>query len=170
MIVLNESGLIDGRSKGNNTSSTPKPSVTSTKPNVAPPKSVESGHTLPTESVSSEWKNSITQSRVNIRIGDSSTGSGLDYAWKKHGAEWGANKSHFTVTKDELKIILQSDTVVKSPVIYSQTTGNYMRFVDMGRPIGIDAKSGGNPTSTMTVITDKHGNLVNTFPGKTKVN
>ncbi|KPD02380.1 hypothetical protein [Moellerella wisconsensis] len=45
-----------------------------------------------------------------------------------------------------------------------------MRFVDMGRPIGIDAKSGGNPTSIMTVITDKHGNLVNTFPGKTKVN
>lgn len=144
--------------------------VTTGKPNVIPPKSVESGHTLPTEPVSSEWKNSITQSRVNVRIGDSSTGSGLDYAWKKHGGEWGANKSHFTVTKDELKVILQSDTVVKSPVIYSQTTGNYMRFVDMGRPIGIDAKSGGNPTSTMTVITDKHGNLVNTFPGKTKVN
>lgn len=45
-----------------------------------------------------------------------------------------------------------------------------MRFADMGRPIGIDAKSGGGSTSIMTVITDKQGNLVNTFPGKTGVN
>ncbi|PHM39372.1 hypothetical protein Xmau_02979 [Xenorhabdus mauleonii] len=116
------------------------------------------------------WKGSVVQSRVNVRTGDSSTGSGLDYAWKKHGGNWGANKSHFTVNKDELKVILQSDRVVTTPVHYSQTTGNYMRFVDMGRPIGIDAKSGGNPTSVMTVITDKKGNLVNTFPGRTSVN
>ncbi|EOI7706831.1 hypothetical protein AB7Y49_11285 [Providencia vermicola] len=159
------SATVSGGYLGNKV--TGKPNV---KPDVTPPKNIESGHALPTEKVSPEWKNSITQSRVNVRVGDGSTGSGLDYAWKKHGGEWGANKSHFTVTKDELKVILQSDTVVKSPVIYSQTTDNYMHFVDMGRPIGIDAKSGGNPTSTMTVITDKHGNLVNTFPGKTRVN
>ncbi|MDB6371838.1 hypothetical protein [Photorhabdus bodei] len=116
------------------------------------------------------WQGSIVQSRVNLRNGDGSTGSGLEYAWKKHGGEWGANKSHFTVSKDELKAILQSDIVVKSPVQYSKTTGNYMRSIDMGRPIGIDAKSGGKPTSIMTVITDKNGNLVNTFPGKTGVN
>ncbi|HEN3566308.1 TPA: adhesin [Yersinia enterocolitica] len=116
------------------------------------------------------WKGSIVQSRVNLRNGDGSTGSGLEYAWKKHGGEWGSNKSHFTVTKDELKTILQSDTVVKTSVQYSKTTGNYMRFVDVGHPIGIDAKSGGVSTSIMTVITDKQGNLVNTFPGRTGVN
>ncbi|QAX77917.1 hypothetical protein D5F51_04760 [Yersinia hibernica] len=65
------------------------------------------------------WKGSIVQSRVNLRVGDGSTGSGLEYAWKKHGGEWGANKSHFTVTQDELKTILQSDTVVKTSVQYS---------------------------------------------------
>ena len=45
--------------------------------------------------------------------------------------------------------------------------GNFIRTVDMGRPIGVDAKTGGQSTSFMTVITDSQGNLVNTFPGKT---
>ncbi|WP_315852223.1 hypothetical protein [Yersinia frederiksenii] len=34
------------------------------------------------------WKSSIDQSRVNLKNGDGSTGSGLDYAWKKHGGDW----------------------------------------------------------------------------------
>ncbi|MDN0117874.1 hypothetical protein QVN83_02630 [Yersinia frederiksenii] len=72
------------------------------------------------------WKGSSVQSRVNLRNGDGSTASGLEYAWKKHGGEWGANKSHFTMTKDELKTVLQSDTVVKTPVQYSPSTGNYI--------------------------------------------
>ncbi|WP_237737054.1 adhesin [Serratia fonticola] len=115
------------------------------------------------------WKGSIVQSRVNLRNGDGSTGSGLEYAWKKHGGEWGSNKSHFTMTKDELKTVLQSDTVVKTPVQYSPSTGNYIRTVDMGKNIGVDAMNNSMPTSIMTVITDKKGNLVNTFPGKTVV-
>ncbi|GKW01861.1 hypothetical protein PEC301877_06760 [Pectobacterium carotovorum subsp. carotovorum] len=115
------------------------------------------------------WKGSIVQSRVNLRVGDGSTGSGLEYAWRKHGGEWGANKSHFTVTQDELKTILQSGTVVKTSVQYSPSTGNYIRTVDMGKNIGVDAMNNGVPTSIMTVITDKKGNLVNTFPGKTVI-
>ncbi|CAI1914868.1 MULTISPECIES: hemagglutinin repeat-containing protein [Serratia] len=115
------------------------------------------------------WKGSIVQSRVNLRNGDGSTASGLEYSWKKHGGEWGANKSHFTMTKDELKTVLQSDTVVKTPVQYSPSTGNYIRTVDMGKNIGVDAMNNSMPTSIMTVITDKKGNLVNTFPGKTVV-
>ncbi|RTR87728.1 adhesin, partial [Pseudomonas aeruginosa] len=51
--------------------------------------------------------------------------------------------------------------------LQSPTSGNFIRTVDMGRPIGIDAKAGGQPTNFMTVITDSKGNLVNTFPGKT---
>ncbi|MFZ4835191.1 hypothetical protein [Rouxiella sp. Mn2063] len=34
------------------------------------------------------WKGSVVQSRVNLRNGDGSTGTGLEYAWKKHGGEW----------------------------------------------------------------------------------
>ncbi|RTW09726.1 adhesin, partial [Pseudomonas aeruginosa] len=91
----------------------------------------------------------------------------LEYAWKKHGGAWGDNKSAFTISKNELKVVLQSPQVVKTPAYQSPTSGNFIRTVDMGRPIGIDAKAGGQPTNFMTVITDSKGNLVNTFPGKT---
>ncbi|KRP76623.1 hemagglutinin repeat-containing protein [Pseudomonas lactis] len=110
----------------------------------------------------------VVASRVNVRTGTaSSTGSGLEYAWKKHGGAWGENKSAFTISKDELKIVLQTPQVVKTPAYQSPTSGNFIRTVDMGRPIGVDAKTGGQSTSFMTVITDSQGNLVNTFPGKT---
>lgn len=58
---------------------------------------------------------------------------------------------------------------MKTPVQYSPSTGNYIRTVDMGRNIGVDAMNNRTPTSIMTVITDKQGNLVNTFPGKAVV-
>ncbi len=102
-------------------------------------------------SANSIWKGSVVQSRVNLRNGDGSTGSGLQYAWRKHGGEWGANKSHFTVTLDELKMILQSKVVVKTPVQHSPSTGNYIRIVDMGRNIGVDAINGNKPTSIVSV-------------------
>lgn len=60
---------------------------------------------------------------------------------------------------------------MKTPVELSKTTDNYIRTVTIpNRNIGIDAKNGGKPTSVLTVITDKKDNLVNTFPGSTKVN
>jgi len=110
----------------------------------------------------------VVASRVNVRTGAAKVkGSGLEYAWKKHGGAWGENKSAFTISKDELKVVLQSPQVVKTPAYQSPMSGNFIRTVDMGRPIGIDAKAGGQPTNFMTVITDSKGNLVNTFPGKT---
>ena len=110
----------------------------------------------------------IVASRVNVRIGDANEkGSGLEYAWKKHGGAWTDNKSAFTISKEELKVVLQAPLVVNTPAYQSATSGNYIRTVDMGRTIGIDAKTGGQPTNFMTVITDSKGNLVNTFPGKT---
>ncbi|MDO5693744.1 MAG: hypothetical protein Q4G70_14925, partial [Pseudomonadota bacterium] len=109
----------------------------------------------------------VIASRINIRTGDANvTGSGLEYAWKKHGGGWGPNKSAFTISKDELKAVLQDPLVVKTPAYQSPTSGNYVRTVDMGRFIGIDAKTGGQPTNFLTVITDNKGNLVNTFPGR----
>lgn len=110
----------------------------------------------------------VVASRINIRTGDPQvTGSGLEYAWKKHGGDWGSNKSSFTISKDELTAILQDPLVVKTPAYLSHTSGNYIRTIEVGINIGIDAKSGGLPTSFMTIITDAKGNLVNTFPGKT---
>jgi filamentous hemagglutinin len=110
----------------------------------------------------------VVASRVNVRTGDANvTGSGLEYAWKKHGGAWGDNKSAFMISKDELKVVLQSPLVVNSPAYQSVTSGNYIRTVDMGRVVGVDAKSGGRATTFLTVITDSQGNLVNTFPGKT---
>ncbi|MFF6649248.1 two-partner secretion system putative hemagglutinin TpsA2 [Pseudomonas aeruginosa] len=97
----------------------------------------------------------VVASRVNVRTGAANvTGSGLEYAWKKHGGAWGDNKSAFTISKNELKVVLQSPQVVKTPAYQSPTSGNFIRTVDMGRPIGIDAKAGGQPTNFMTVITD----------------
>lgn len=37
-----------------------------------------------------------------------------------------------------------------------------------GRWVGTDKFNNYQPTSTMTVITDKYGNLVTAFPGKLK--
>ena len=55
------------------------------------------------------------------------------------------------------------------PTYQSPTTGNYIRTIDMGRVIGIDAKAvgGSTPTTQITIITDRLENLVNTFPGRT---
>lgn len=36
------------------------------------------------------------------------TGSGLESAWKKYGGAWDESKSAFAISKDELKIALQS--------------------------------------------------------------
>lgn len=63
-------------------------------------------------------------------------------------------------------MVLQSAVVVRSPV-YEIPGGQYVRIVDVGRPIGISSlKDGGQPTSVIKVFTDKAGNLITTFPIK----
>ena len=104
--------------------------------------------------------------RVKVRIGDANiTGSGLECAWKKHGGAWVQINLHLQFPR--MKIALQDPLVVNTPAHQSSTSGNFIRTVDMGRSVGIDAKTGGRPTNFMTVITDSKGNLVNAFPGKT---
>jgi filamentous hemagglutinin len=44
----------------------------------------------------------------------------------------------------------------------------YVREVDVGRSIDTDKFNGGQPTSIMTVMADKFGNLVTAFPGVLK--
>jgi hypothetical protein len=107
------------------------------------------------------------QSRINIRNGDpNKTGSGLRYAWRKHGGAGTANKSQFSITQDELMAILKRKDVIKSPVNYDPVSGNYIREVDVGQIVGhLPLNRGGNATPNLTVITDRFRNLVNTFPG-----
>ncbi len=57
--------------------------------------------------------------------------------------------------------------MVSTPA-YLSSSGNFIRTVNVGSLVGIDAKNGGRATSVFTVITDAKGNLVNTFPGSTR--
>ncbi|PBQ17301.1 hypothetical protein CCL08_14405, partial [Pseudomonas congelans] len=76
------------------------------------------------------------------------------------------SRSVFTIAPDELKGILQSSSVVKSPVV-ALPDGQFVRTVDVGRAIGTTTlKDGGIPTSVIKVFTDKAGNLITTFPVK----
>ena len=104
--------------------------------------------------------------RINLRNGDGTKGSGLNYAWRRHGPTAGSNKSRFTISLDELKAVLQRKDVVRSTAEMSPTSGNYIRQVDVGEIIGnTPVQKGDHPTSVITIITDDAGNLVNTFPG-----
>ena len=52
-----------------------------------------------------------------------------------------------------------------SRVLPSPDGVRYLRQVEMGGPIGLDKFNGLQPTSTMTVLTDRFGNLVTAHPG-----
>jgi hypothetical protein len=105
------------------------------------------------------------QSRINVRRGDGSNSSGLEYAWRRHGGVARLNKSQFSISKEELTVLLQSERVVRAPAV-RVASGNFVREVGVGRRIGnFPLDDGGAPTSMLTVITDGFGNLVNTYPG-----
>lgn len=81
------------------------------------------------------------------------------------------NASQFTLSESDLVTLLQSPSTVSTPVIRTIQSGsniNYVREVNVGKVVGTDKFSNYQPTSTMTVITDKYGNLVTAFPGKLK--
>lgn len=104
--------------------------------------------------------------RINIRKGDGSKSSGMEYAWKRHGGGGTSKKSQFTISRAEVETILQDKNVIQAPAVKSATSGNYICQVDVGKIIGdVASDKGGRPTSVVTIITDEAGNLVNLFPG-----
>jgi filamentous hemagglutinin len=117
------------------------------------------------------------QSRINIANGRTETtplrdtgkpvSAGFDHVLEGHFNVAVANtRSVFTITPNELKGILQSGSVVKSPVT-ALPGGQFVRTVDTGRIIGTTTlKDGGLPTSVIKIFTDKAGNLISTFPVK----
>jgi hypothetical protein len=107
------------------------------------------------------------QSRINLRAGSQAEGAGWNHVVHEHFSGK-SNKSQFTVSQDEFRTILQSKTVVNSPVsriLESANGPRYVRDIDLGRVIGID-KFSGQPTSRFTILSDKYGNIVTASPGK----
>ncbi|MGF9698661.1 RHS repeat-associated core domain-containing protein [Paenibacillus sp. MABNR03] len=167
--------------RGGGTSS--KPSTSSNKTNNAnnkkpttktPPSSASSADALREETRGIRTSNNQTSKipklvfkRINVRNGKADVkGSGLNYALGKHGGSGPANKSQFSISRDQIKKLLQTKKVVNSPVTISPTSGDFVRQVNVGYRVGnLPVNRGGSSTNKLTVITDKKGNLVNTFPG-----
>lgn len=107
------------------------------------------------------------QSRINLRSGEGTNKApGLENAWRKHGSDAVDTKSKFTISKDELKMILSDSKVVQSQVKLDQRSGSFVREVDIGKEIGnISIKDGGCPTTKITILADEYGNLINVYPG-----
>ncbi|MFV8603044.1 DUF637 domain-containing protein, partial [Ralstonia pseudosolanacearum] len=104
------------------------------------------------------------QSRINV------TNAGMDHIDARH-FDSTVNASQFALSESDLVTLLQSPSTVSTPVIRTIQSGsntNYVREVNVGKVVGTDKFSNYQPTSTITVITDKYGNLVTAFPGKLK--
>ncbi|WP_230153735.1 hypothetical protein, partial [Pseudomonas brassicacearum] len=93
--------------------------------------------------------------------------AGFEHVLEGHfNREISNSRSVFTIAPEELKGILQSTPVVKSPVV-GLPDGQFVRTVDVGQTIGTTTlKDGGVPTSVLKVFTDRAGNLITTFPVK----
>ena len=74
------------------------------------------------------------------------------------------NRSVFSVAPSELRSVLQSPQVVRSPVS-ALGDGQFLITVDVGRTIGTSSlNNGGGATSVLKVFTDEAGNLITAFP------
>ncbi len=109
------------------------------------------------------------QSRVNLPNGDKS--SGWTHVVDRHFNP-DKNASQFTVSQSDLRTALQSPEVVNTPVTRTLKSADhgtlYVREVNLGRPIGTDKFNNFQPTSKMTVMTDRFGNLVTVTPGSVR--
>ncbi|MGS2744592.1 hypothetical protein ACU6TU_13510 [Halomonas sp. LS-001] len=109
------------------------------------------------------------QSRINLATGDSS--SGWIHVVGRHFNP-DRNASQFTVSQSDLRTTLQSPEVVNTPVTRTLDSAEhgtlYVREIDLGRAIGTDKFNSFQTTSTMTVMTDRFGNLVTATPGSVR--
>ncbi|WP_052046149.1 hypothetical protein [Candidatus Paracaedibacter symbiosus] len=110
------------------------------------------------------------KTRINIRKGDGTNkNSEIETAWRKHGGAGKDNKSQFTISREELISILEDKTTIQAPVRIAPDSGIFAREVETGKIIGnLPKKNGEKPTPTLTILTDKYGNLVNAYPGEFK--
>ncbi|WP_233833535.1 adhesin [Paraburkholderia sp. ZP32-5] len=81
------------------------------------------------------------------------------------------NASQFTISESDLRNLLQDPNTVSTPIsktVQSGTDVSYVREVNTGQVIGTGKFNNNQPTTVMTVLTDRYGNLVRAFPGKLK--
>lgn len=71
------------------------------------------------------------------------------------------SKSKFSISTREIVDLIKNSAQVPKVL---QRGGNYQRIVDAGRIIGVDAITG-QATSKFTIITNKAGDLITSFPG-----
>jgi hypothetical protein len=110
------------------------------------------------------------QSRINLMTGSVAEGKGWLHVVDRHFNP-SKKASQFTISQNELRSLLQSKRVVQTPVTGMLNSAGGNRFVGevtFDVPIGLDKYSGFQPTSKMTVLTDKFGNLVTATPGVNK--
>ena len=117
----------------------------------------------------------VVQSIINVANGQTRftplrksgepVSAGFDHVFEGHFDRPSANsRSIFSTSSDNLKQILQSPNLVKSPAI-EIPGGQYKRIVDTGEIIGNTAlKHGGNLTSWIVIYTDRAGNFITTYP------
>ncbi|WP_261541283.1 hypothetical protein [Burkholderia multivorans] len=104
------------------------------------------------------------QSRINI------TNDGIEHIGDRH-FDSNVNASQFTISESDLRRLLQDPNTVSTPItkeVQTPAGPRYIREVDTGRSIGTDKFDNFQPTSVMTVMTDKFGDLVTAFPGRLK--
>ena len=77
------------------------------------------------------------------------------------GGAQSAGKSLFSGSAKDVQGLIRAAEGV-APTL--QKGGNFQRFVDAGRAIGVDRATGA-PTSVYTVISNKAGELITAFPG-----
>ncbi|WP_409524693.1 hemagglutinin repeat-containing protein [Nitrincola sp. MINF-07-Sa-05] len=110
------------------------------------------------------------ETRINLQNGSTKEGIGFEHVVDRHFNP-SKNASQFTVSQNELRTILQSPTVVNSPVVRvldSADGPRFVREVTLDKPIGTDKFNNFQPTSTFTILTDSFGNLVSATPGVIK--
>jgi RHS repeat-associated protein len=103
------------------------------------------------------------QSRINI------SNNGWAHVLKEHFST--KNKSQFTISQSELKTLLQNKDIIKTPVTRTLDSADgirYVREIDVGKNIGNDKFNNFQPTTKMTILTDKYGNLITATPGVIK--
>ncbi|SCC35263.1 RHS repeat-associated core domain-containing protein, partial [Gilliamella intestini] len=111
----------------------------------------------------------IVQSRINIQNGNNK--EGWYHVLKRHfGGK--SNASQFIITEEEAKSLIGSKQVIDIPIsnVRNSTFEGterklYERVVNFNKNIGID-KFTGKPTNTITILTDKAGNLITATPGR----
>ncbi|MEI9811055.1 MAG: RHS repeat-associated core domain-containing protein [Bacteroidota bacterium] len=91
------------------------------------------------------------------------TEDGFIHVMQRHYPRSGMflSKSKFSIATREIVDLIKNSAQV--PKIL-QRGGNYQRIVDAGKIIGVDAITG-QATSKFTIITNKAGDLITSFPG-----